>query len=270
MSYVIVGGAVSSIIGGLVGSNQAKKAAKRAEQAAQTARAQLARLKSQRETITNPYANSTNLSSLATDLTSSLNNPYARLGVATQAAEIQMEQSDIALANTLDTLRATGGSAGGATALAQAALQSKKGVAANIEQQEAQNEKLKAQGEMQLNQQKVSEQQRLQGIALSEGQRLQATDAAGKQFMFQATENRLNMDMNRAAGQLQQAAQNIADANAAQASAITGTVAGLTSLAGSAITGSAQRQASGQINYGSSGYTTRTDWKKAGKKAKGQ
>jgi hypothetical protein len=121
---------------------------------------------------------------------------------------------------------------------------------------------------MQLNQQKMSEQQRLQGIAISEGQRLQATDAAGKQFMFQASETRLNMDMNRAAGQLQQAAQSRADANAAQASAVTGMVAGLTSLAGSSITGAAQRQASGQVNYKSSGYTTRADWKKAGKKSK--
>ena len=46
---------------------------------------------------------------------------------------MQVEEADIALANTLDTLRATGASAGGATALAQAALQSKKGVAASIE-----------------------------------------------------------------------------------------------------------------------------------------
>ena len=91
----------------------------------------------------------------------------------TQAAEIQMEQTDIALANTLDTLRATGASAGGATALAQAALQSKKGIAASIESQEAQNEKLRAQGEQQLQQQKISEQQRLQGIEISEGQRIQ-------------------------------------------------------------------------------------------------
>ena len=35
---------------------------------------------------------------------------------------MQAEEADIALANTLDTLRATGASAGGATALAQAAL----------------------------------------------------------------------------------------------------------------------------------------------------
>ena len=64
---------------------------------------------------------------MAKDLSGQMSNPFGNLGVATQAAEIQMEQSDIALANTLDTLRSTGASAGGATALAQAALQSKKG-----------------------------------------------------------------------------------------------------------------------------------------------
>ena len=74
-----------------------------------------------------------------TDFSKNLSNPYANLGVATQATDIQIEQTDIALANTLDTIRATGAAAGGATALAQAALQSKKNVSANIEQQEVQN-----------------------------------------------------------------------------------------------------------------------------------
>ena len=121
-----------------------------------------------------------------------LSNPMANLGVATQAAEMQIEEADIALANTLDTLRATGASAGGATALAQAALQSKKGVAATIEQQEAQNERLRAQGEQNLIQAQVSEQQRLQGVAISEGQRVQQADAQGKIFEFQAKEDRQN------------------------------------------------------------------------------
>lgn len=78
-----------------------------------------------------------------------VSNPYANLGVATQAAEMQAEEADIALANTLDTIRASGAGAGGATALAQAALKSKQGVSANIEQQESQNQKLRAQGEAQ-------------------------------------------------------------------------------------------------------------------------
>ena len=55
--------------------------------------------------------------------------------VATKAAEMQAEQADMALANTLDNLRQTG--AGGATALAQAALKSKQGISADIQKQES-------------------------------------------------------------------------------------------------------------------------------------
>ena len=45
--------------------------------------------------------------------------------VATAAAEMKAREQDLSLATTLDTLRATGASAGGATALAQAASRSK-------------------------------------------------------------------------------------------------------------------------------------------------
>ena len=93
-----------------------------------------------------------------------LANPYANLGVATQAAEMQMEQTDQALANTLDTIRSTGAGAGGATALAQAAAQSKAKVTANIQQQEAQNQKLQAEGEAQLQREKIN----IESKALSE------------------------------------------------------------------------------------------------------
>ena len=117
----------------------------------------------------------------------------------------------------------------------EAALQSKKDVAASIEQQEAQNEKLKAQGEQQLQQLKMSEQQRLQSIAISEGQRVQSAQAAGKQFMFQAKENRTNMDLNRAAGQISQAQQQEADARSAQAAAWGGALSGVGNIAGAAI-----------------------------------
>ena len=78
-------------------------------------------------------------------------NPYDNLGVATQAAEMQAEQTDMALANTLDAMSSSGFGAGGATALAQAAAKSKKSVSASIETQEAQNSKLRAQGEQQKN-----------------------------------------------------------------------------------------------------------------------
>ena len=87
------------------------------------------------------------------DMKSMVSNPYANLGVATQAAEMQAEEADISLANTLQTVEATGMGSGGATALAQAALKSKQGVSASIEKQEGQNQKLRAQGEQQKQQQ---------------------------------------------------------------------------------------------------------------------
>jgi hypothetical protein len=211
--------AVFSAIGGAVASGAAKKAARRARSDKAAAEAELQSVKNSRQEITNPFASTQDLSSLASDLSGQLSNPFDDLGVATKAAEIQIEQADISLANTLDTLRATGASAGGATALAQAALQSKKGVAASIEQQEAQNEKLKAQGKQNLMNAKMAEQQRMQSVAISEGQRVQAAEAAGQQFMFQAEENRTNMDLDRAASQVSQAQAQEASANQAKASA---------------------------------------------------
>jgi hypothetical protein len=83
-------------------------------------------------------------------------NPYKNMSVATKAAQMKVEETDKALANTLDTLRATGTSAGGATALAQAALQSKLGIAADIETQEVNNQKLEAKGELMVQQAEFS------------------------------------------------------------------------------------------------------------------
>ena len=197
-------GAGASIVGGLIGNNAAKKAARAAAREKRRLQKKLDTLEANRQEIVNPYQGFENLTSM-------LSNPFANLGVATQAAEMQVEEADISLANTLDTLRATGASAGGATALAQAALRSKKGVSASIEQQEAQNEKLKAQGEQQLQQQKVAEERRMQQAG-----------AAGKQFVFGATEQREQQQLDRTAAMLgqQQAAQ--AQAKADQTSALTG------------------------------------------------
>ena len=232
-------GAGVSAIGGAIGANQAKQAAKGARGAQARAQQKIENLKRQRPTPINPYSSTKDLSEMAQDLSGQFTNAFSNLGVATQAAEIQMEQTDIALANTLDTLRATGASAGGATALAQAALQSKKGIAASIESQEAQNEKLRAQGEQALQQQQIAEQQRLQSIAIAEGRRVQAADAAGKQFEFQTKESRINADLDRASGQERQAAANVASANQARASAISGAFGGVTSMIGSAAGGGA-------------------------------
>ena len=225
MSGILVG-VGASLLGGFLGSGSAKKRRRAAEAAAREKQRELNRLESSRQAVINPYSGTTSLADMAKDLSGELSNPFANLGVATQAAEMQIEQSDIALANTLDTLRSTGASAGGATALAQAALKSKQGVSASIEQQEAKNEQLKAQGEATLQTQRVAEQQRLQGIQISEGQRVQAADAAGKQFEFNAREQRQQSKINRVAGQLanqqQQAAQAQADQSAAWAGAFSG------------------------------------------------
>lgn len=196
-------GAGASVIGGIIGSSSAKRAQARAAREAKRLQGRLDYLENNRQEVINPYEDFENLSSM-------LSNPFANLGVATQAAEIKREESDIALATTLDTLRATGASAGGATALAQAALKSKKNIAADIEQQEAQNEKLRAQGEQQLQQQKMAEERRMQQAG-----------AAGKQFVFQQQENREMQQLNRTAGLLAQAQQAAAQASADQTAAMT-------------------------------------------------
>ena len=132
----IIGG-VGSIAGGIFGSRAAKKAAREAAKRRARLQAKLDQLEANRQDIINPYEG-------VKDLTSMISNPMAQLSVATQAADIKIEEADIALANTLDTMRATGASAGGATALANAALRSKRGVAASIEQQEKSNEDKRA------------------------------------------------------------------------------------------------------------------------------
>lgn len=150
----------------------------KAEDRSKVLKAEMQALVDNRQDVINPYEGMT--------------NEMANLGVATQAAEFQAEQTDIALANTLDAMRSSGASAGGATALAQAALQSKKGIAANLERQEASNQKAAAQG----------------------AQDLQNKLAEGKKFAFGVTENRENADINRAAKELDNQKQQAADAEA--------------------------------------------------------
>jgi len=151
IAAMAIGGALK-IAGGIFGSRAAKRRARALARQLKKENAKLNQLQNSRQQIVNPYSGVTDVSALAKDLSSKVSNPFANLSVSTKAAEIQIEQSDIALANTLDTLRATGAGAGGATALAQAALQSKQGVAASIETQEAQNEKLRAQGQQAMEQ----------------------------------------------------------------------------------------------------------------------
>lgn len=238
----VVAGSVAvaaGIGGGLVNANQARQDAKGFRNEAERKSWEINQLEKSRQTIPNPYANVTNLSGLAKDLSGTLSNPYANLGVSTQSADIQIEEADISLANTLDTLRATGSSAGGATALAQAALQSKKGVSATIEMQEAQNEKLKAQGAAELQAAKMAEQQRIQGVQLSEAQRMQAAETAGIQFKYGEQESRDIARLNRLSGQEAQSKTNQQAAKNAQNASYAGMFSSVGNIAGGLIAGGA-------------------------------
>ena len=176
--------AIAKSVPMIMGMHQANKAKGDMEKY-QTA---LDNIEKNRQQIVNPYANVT--------------NPFANMQVATKAAEMQAEQTDMALANTLDTLRETG--AGGATALAQAALRSKQGVSADIQKQESQNQRLYAQGQ----------------------QQMEAAKAKGQVFAFQAQENRDVRDMTRLQQNIdiaqQQRAAGVSTAALSAASAIAG------------------------------------------------
>ncbi len=227
MSYVAVGSGVLSIAGGIFGGSKARRAKRRAAKRRKALGKKLKQLESNRQAIINPYAGVTSLANLATDLSNQISNPFANLSVATKAAEMKIEQSNIALANTLDTIRATGASAGGATALAQAALQSKKDIAANIEQQEVANEKQRLAGEAQLQQQQMAE-----------ARRQQQADVAGAQFVFQQQEARDIQQLNRLSNQIGALRGAATQARADQTAAITGAIGGAASILGSADWGS--------------------------------
>ena len=225
--------AASTAVGGAVAAGKAHKAMRGARGEKARAAAEVKRLQNARQEIINPYSGVESLADLAQDLTGMMSNPFSQMGVATQAAEFQAEEADIALANTLDTLMATGAGAGGATALAQAALRSKKGISASIETQEAANEKMRAEGEKMLMEAKIGEQRRLQGVAIAEGQREQQADAQGKIFEFQAQEDRDNADISYQISKETGAAQREAQARANRDSATAGIFSGIGSIAGS-------------------------------------
>jgi hypothetical protein len=231
---VAIAGAALSVIGGMFGAGAAKKRERKAAREKARLQRKLTNLENSRQDIIDPSVGVTNLSGLAQDLSGQLTNPMANLSVATQAAEMQVEQADISLANTLDTLKATGAGAGGATALAQAALQSKKGVSASIEQQEANNERLRAQGEQQMQQLKMAEQQRVQGLQIREGGRVQGLEMQGRQFAFQTQENREMQQLDRVSAQISGAEAREAQAGADRTGAFTGMIGGITSIAGAA------------------------------------
>tara|TARA_R100000935_G_scaffold41731_1_gene63384 strand:- start:7685 stop:8821 length:1137 start_codon:yes stop_codon:yes gene_type:complete len=279
-------GAASTLVSTGVGMYSATKNKKNAARAAAGFQGEIDYLEDNRVEITNPYAGLEDLSGMMTDLSGlktdlsdmasdlsgmitdtsgGLSNPMQNLGVATAAAEMQAEEADIALANTLDMLQATGSSAGGATALAQAALSSKKGIAANIQQQEKANADAAAAGEMKVQTQKMQAKNRVQDAAVRGGERLQGLKMAGARrvedaefdsatkmqefgiteanriqqagvsgelFMYQEQDRRDQQELNRLASQLTGQQQVQAQASADYIGAIAGGVAGLGEVVG--------------------------------------
>lgn len=169
-------------VGGLVQAGLAAGRARRARDRARQAESEMNRLIASRQEIIDPSA-------VIADRSSLIQNQFANLQVATQAAQFRAEEADIALASTLDTLRATGAGAGGATALAQAALRSKRGISATIEQQEARNVELRARGA-----------QMAQTARIQEGARVDRARMLGQEFMFGAREAREQSYIDRQAG----------------------------------------------------------------------
>ena len=204
---LLIAGGVAAAAGATSNAIAAKRAKEEGRAQGDIAAQQQAALDAmveERPAFKNPYDNMTNHFE-------NLDNPYANLTVATEAFKIQADQADQALANSLDVMMETGQAAGGATALAQMALQSKRGIAASIQAQETQNKAMAAEGEAQVQTQKAQGAQRLDEMK-AQGDIMEQQDAI----------NFHEAQMDRTARLLDNANQNQADARAARTGAIVG------------------------------------------------
>jgi hypothetical protein len=115
-----------------------------------------------------------------------LENTAEDLTVNTQAAEFQAMNADQALAASLETMRETGGGASSAQAIANAALMSQQGISSSLAQQEqsnsmlraqqaAANQKLVAQGDEDIQTQRLEQ---TQGVLNMNAARMEAANAA--------------------------------------------------------------------------------------------
>lgn len=213
---LLIGGAgtAASIWKNSKAKEQAESMAEQAKTDAARWERELNRIKENRPNVYNPYKDMTNAFANLKNPYAKLTNQYANLGVATQAAEYQAEQADIALANTLDTIAMTGSGGGGATALAQAALQSKRGIAADIQRQEAQNQKLAAQGAMEVQTQIAKGQMEVNAMKAAGEEKVMTLQGQGNQFMQETLEARSIQDLNNAAAMQMNYMQMANDAQA--------------------------------------------------------
>jgi len=219
MTGLAIAGTIAGITSNAIAAKRAKDEAANQKEIKDTQQAALDALVEDRPAFQNPYENMTNQFA-------NLDNPYANLTVATEAFKMQAEQADQALANSLDVMMETGQAAGGATALAQAALQSKRGIAASIQAQETQNKAMAAQGEADVQKMKAEGAQRLDEMK-AQGDIMEQQDAI----------NFHEAKMDRTAKLLDNAAQNEMDQRSARSAAIMGIGNAAVSGAGSIISG---------------------------------
>ena len=184
----IIGGA-TQIVGSMIGGG-----ARRREQRAARADFQQQQEAFKNTQFTNQFAG---LENMAEDLT-----------VNQQASQFQAQQTDAALAQGLDAIVAGGGGGGGAQAIAQAALQSKQNISADLAKQEARN----------------------QALAVQEGSRLQTLEARGADDLQLRQYSQKQQLMGMAKGRLDAA-------NAARERATAGLLGGIGNLAGGLVTG---------------------------------
>ena len=116
----VIGGA-AQIAGSLIGGRQRRRDEKDARQAFNQSDSDLANFQFQ-------------------NYNKDLENVYEDQTINQQATNVQSQQTDAGLAQGLDAIVAGGGGGGSAQAIANAALQSKQGISADIAGQEQQNQ----------------------------------------------------------------------------------------------------------------------------------
>jgi hypothetical protein len=166
---VAAGLAVVPAITGAFQSHQANKDARIAAAKERRAQENLERFEASRQAVLNQAQD-------IRAMKSQVFNPYANLAVATQAADLKIEQTDQALANTLDQINRGGTGAGAATALARMAAASKAQVGASLENQEVKNQQLRVQGEASMLAQKMQLEQAALGAEAAAFGRQEARD----------------------------------------------------------------------------------------------
>jgi hypothetical protein len=187
-------GGITSMVGAQVKKNEAKKQMEAEAKKANDAKTALEEIEKNRQEVINPYEN--------------MANEFENLGVATQASKFQAEEADIALANTLDTIMQTGGGAGGATALARAALESKRGISADIQKQEKANNDARAEGANQVQQLKAQgeaykfETQEARDVTKMDRLQTQQDNAEAREMMARNAKMAANQEMIGAVGSM--------------------------------------------------------------------